>query len=734
MSRHLNRAATLLLLCLGIYPQIWMIIDTLNLSVDPYFPLWLFALCVFTWCAAVFRPGLLLGLPLSALTLYAAYRFYDTDLLAELFAVFDKITGVYYEHIFAPGDLFEYSFYADSSSLILLFLGFLLSAYLAAALTSQSGRVFMSCLGTVPFFAACIAVNGRPPVWVIVGMLLFWSLLLASGSSYQGAGRTGQAVLFTALPVLTLLCVLLLFNNPDEYHIDQRDIALSQRFDQISQMLNRWFDKGTTEFAAGYTEAITSLLEPLSDPIPPSMTPTVTEVPAPEPSAWRSGTGAMDLTVPFDLESAENLVMDVRVDVRGTMYLRSSSYGTYAGDHWEPAEEPSEGSSLAFSALSIASGSPREHQVDLRPHTVFSAQHLPYFSLEVSSSDSYVPAQSRALYSGRFYSMPESLSGISIPAEFAAQELRYREFAYRYYTQLPDYTRQVMLSLAAEAGIRAGSPDLVQQVADYVQAAGEYDLYTAAYPSDDYAVYFLTQAHRGYCVHFATAAAAMYRALGVPARVTDGYLLLAKAGEFIPVTGANAHAWVEVYRDGFGWLPIEVTGQNSADAFAELDPESLNEDGSGDEAADTGTTGSETEAPSSPDMPVGILQGPDESSDSSAFSRAAVLLWAVPISIPLLLLLWFYAKKRHVQRRISQPDLQKAAVSLWRCANRVAKYGPLLPDAVNRCAEKAVFSRHPVTEAEYAEARAAYEAMLQEAWETCSLPARLYLKYFCGLR
>ena len=733
MNRHLNRAVTLLLICLGIYPQLWMIIDTLELSVDPYFPLWLLALCVFTWAAAVFRPGLLLGLPLSGLTLYAAFRYYDTDLVAELFAVFDKITGVYYEHIFAPGDLYEYNFYADSSSLILLFLGFLLAAYLAAALTSQSGRVFMSCLGTVPFFAACIAVNGKPPIWVIVGMLLFWSLLLASGGSYHGEGRTGQAILYASLPVLALLCVLLYFNNPKDYQFDQRDIALSQRFDQISQALSRWFDKGTTEFTAGYSEAISSLLDPPADSTP-IVTPSVTEAPVPDTSAWHSGTGGMDLTVPFDMESAEDLVMDVRADVRGTLYLRSSSYGSYAGDHWEQAEEPVEGSSLAFAALSVASGNAREHQADLRPHTVFSVQHLPYFSLEVSSSDSYVPSQSRALYSGRFYSMPDSLESLAVPAEFAAQELSYRNFAYSYYTQLPDSTRYTMLALADEAGIRADSPDVVQQVADYVQAAGEYDLYTAAYPSSDYAVYFLTQAHRGYCVHFATAAAAMYRALGIPARITDGYLLLAKAGEFIPVTGANAHAWVEVYRDGFGWLPVEVTGQNSADAFAELDPEGLNEDGSGDETADTGSANNEPETQQAPPMPVGVVPGPDDSDEEAAFPWKTFLLWALPFALPLLVLLWIFGMKRHVQRRISQPDLQKASVALWKYANRAGKYGVPVPDQVSKCAEKAVFSQHPVSDAEYGEARGAYEAMLQQAWKIYPPVRKLYLKYLCGLR
>ena len=52
----------------------------------------------------------------------------------------------------------------------------------------------------------------------------------------------------------------------------------------------------------------------------------------------------------------------------------------------------------------------------------------------------------------------------------------------------------------------------------------------------------------------------IYRALGIPARVTDGFLFRAQAGEVVDVLQANEHAWVEVYLDGLGWIPVEVTG------------------------------------------------------------------------------------------------------------------------------------------------------------------------------
>lgn len=115
-----------------------------------------------------------------------------------------------------------------------------------------------------------------------------------------------------------------------------------------------------------------------------------------------------------------------------------------------------------------------------------------------------------------------------------------------------------MLRLAADAGISAGD-DAVNRVASYIMNSAEYDLNVSGFDTDDYAVYFLTEAKRGYCTHFATAAAVMYRALGIPARVVDGFAFTTVAGSYVDVRRSDEHAWVEVYIDGLGWLPVEVT-------------------------------------------------------------------------------------------------------------------------------------------------------------------------------
>ncbi|HET9243982.1 MAG TPA: transglutaminaseTgpA domain-containing protein, partial [Gaiella sp.] len=63
----------------------------------------------------------------------------------------------------------------------------------------------------------------------------------------------------------------------------------------------------------------------------------------------------------------------------------------------------------------------------------------------------------------------------------------------------------------------------------------------------------------GYCQHYAGAMAVMLRLLGVPSRVAVGFTAGTwKAGVWT-VTDHQAHAWVEAWFDGFGWLAFDPT-------------------------------------------------------------------------------------------------------------------------------------------------------------------------------
>lgn len=54
-------------------------------------------------------------------------------------------------------------------------------------------------------------------------------------------------------------------------------------------------------------------------------------------------------------------------------------------------------------------------------------------------------------------------------------------------------------------------------VADYLAAVAEYDPDTPAAPEgEDFVAWFLTESHRGYCMHFASAAVLLLRSMASP--------------------------------------------------------------------------------------------------------------------------------------------------------------------------------------------------------------------------
>jgi transglutaminase-like putative cysteine protease len=72
---------------------------------------------------------------------------------------------------------------------------------------------------------------------------------------------------------------------------------------------------------------------------------------------------------------------------------------------------------------------------------------------------------------------------------------------------------------------------------------------------------FVERTQRGYCQHYAGAMTLMLRYLGIPSRVAAGFTSGTyndENGRFT-VTDHNAHAWVEVWFQGWGWLPFDPT-------------------------------------------------------------------------------------------------------------------------------------------------------------------------------
>ncbi|MBQ1378752.1 MAG: transglutaminase domain-containing protein, partial [Erysipelotrichaceae bacterium] len=104
----------------------------------------------------------------------------------------------------------------------------------------------------------------------------------------------------------------------------------------------------------------------------------------------------------------------------------------------------------------------------------------------------------------------------------------------------------------------------------------QYDLKPGELPESvhtaaDFLDYLLFESQKGYCVHYATAFVLLARAQGIPARFVQGYTFSLRNGQ-ADVRSYMAHAWPEVYLDGFGWLDFEPTPSSHSTADTQENP------------------------------------------------------------------------------------------------------------------------------------------------------------------
>lgn len=71
--------------------------------------------------------------------------------------------------------------------------------------------------------------------------------------------------------------------------------------------------------------------------------------------------------------------------------------------------------------------------------------------------------------------------------------------------------------------------------------------------------YFVLEKQKGYCTFYATALTLLAWSEGLPARYVQGFSLPAVGKKADMVKSRNAHAWVEIYFEGYGWVTFEPT-------------------------------------------------------------------------------------------------------------------------------------------------------------------------------
>lgn len=184
------------------------------------------------------------------------------------------------------------------------------------------------------------------------------------------------------------------------------------------------------------------------------------------------------------------------------------------------------------------------------------------FALETAAQ---LPAESRFTLDGQILSVQPLRARVRYDmVSIADGQPEAREYASLLdrALQLPSDSNPRTAALAAQWRRESSDPvALLGRAIDYFRS-GRFDYTLEPPPLGQEAVDdFLFDTRSGFCEHFSSAFAVLMRAAGVPARIVTGYL----GGDPNPMDGiltvrqSDAHAWVEVYLAGRGWVRVDPT-------------------------------------------------------------------------------------------------------------------------------------------------------------------------------
>ncbi|MBO5500567.1 MAG: transglutaminase domain-containing protein, partial [Clostridia bacterium] len=143
----------------------------------------------------------------------------------------------------------------------------------------------------------------------------------------------------------------------------------------------------------------------------------------------------------------------------------------------------------------------------------------------------------------------------------ASQTDPYYMEIYARYTNLPSHLEETLYYDLQNIIAASATPyDQACAIQRHLQRYYRYTLTPEEPPENqDFVTYFLYVGKEGYCTYYASAMTVLCRMAGLPARYVEGFMAKPAGDGLAYVTGLDAHAWTEVYFEGFGWVPFDPT-------------------------------------------------------------------------------------------------------------------------------------------------------------------------------
>lgn len=334
-------------------------------------------------------------------------------------------------------------------------------------------------------------------------------------------------------------------------------------------------------------------------------------------------------------------------------YWRGLSYDTYTGRGWALSDERSErlepAETLSLQGQRVLTQTVVRHSAD--PQVRYTLGYPQGFADAVNvywrGADDY----SRASGPGAVYTATSTL--LSATGAQLRQAGTPPDTILARYTNLPQDVPSRITELAQEVTSASDNDyDRARALESFLRQY-PYSLDVEAPPPDrDPVDFFLFDLQSGYCDYYASAMTVMARSVGIPARLVIGYAAQQPDERGVQsIYQINAHAWVEVYFQGIGWIEFEPTA-----AFA-----TRTEVVEGDPLAIDSAT---------PEPPAVPLPAPDP---ERPFPPWLALLLMVVV---LAAWIWWLRRPRRAQPQTARDTLLWAYAHLQQSARRLGHATP----------------------------------------------------------
>ena len=542
--------------------------------------------------------------------------------------------------------------------------------------------------------------NGVTLIFVtVIGMILIMTDLLVSG-----IGRPAWAI----APPATLFLVPALGLGTDTGVISFCCIAVGYLAILIAEGLNttaRWTRGLSRDSAEGFGTATPVVWRAAGYLTVPAIIATIIlgfalptlALPGFGFGTGPGGRGPLQLTDPT-LDLRRNLnqpedrdVIQYQTTAPDGVYLRLASLPQLSANGWSNVQiRLNRGQSLP--TIPGLSGEPSESRRTTINVLDFASQYLPL---------PYAPRSFDAPGDWQY----DANSLIVVNAENRAQDLRRLSYTVESVDIEPDIDdlNQAVAGTPADAAVTAevpsDLPDSLVQLTNRITADAEtaaekaaaiqsyfrssqFTYSTDPLPGSGYEAMqnFLLRDHRGYCEQFASAMAMMARVVGIPSRVSVGFLPGEQDGSVWKVSIRDMHAWPELYFANYGWVRFEPT---PASVTGSAPPWTVQNTPS-DADPSANPTSESTDSAASPGAEPSVAESvqPNIPGQSTGAGLGRTLLW-LGIAIVVLLILAAPATIR-VRRRSSRlngtgpPDEQVEAA--WaEIRDTVVDYGGSWP-------------------------------------------------------